>query len=321
MPTVDFLPYATGMGANVESQLAYSTDPTTAGGQLAGIAKSSIFNKIWRQGNFFAAVLANFIANQLGVSVLDDGDVSGKITLFQNAIIQLCSTVFAPITSPNFLGVPTAPTVAGTSDNSTKIATTGFVQAVRALLAPLASPAFTGTPTAPTPSAGDNSTKLATTAFVQSEGVPVGASIIWNASSPPANYLEENGASLSTSTYATLFAAIGYTFGGAGASFNLPDSRGEFVRGWDDGRGVDPARTLGSTQAAALGSHSHNTGIGAIDNTAGIYGFTAADVPGAASACYQKQSSAPTAQEITSSTGGAETRPTNIAKMFCIKYR
>ena len=207
MPTVDFLPYATGMGANVESQLAYSTDPTTAGGQLAGIAKSSIFNKIWRQGNFFAAVLANFIANQLGVSVLDDGDVSGKITLFQNAIIQLCSTVFAPITSPNFLGVPTAPTVAGTSDNSTKIATTGFVQAVRALLAPLASPAFTGTPTAPTPSAGDNSTKLATTAFVQSEGVPVGASIIWNASSPPANYLEENGASLSTSTYATLLAA------------------------------------------------------------------------------------------------------------------
>jgi hypothetical protein len=54
-----------------------------------------------------------------------------------------------------------------TSDNSTKIATTAYVQAQG--YAPLASPTFTGTPSAPTASTGDNSTKLATTAYVRGE--------------------------------------------------------------------------------------------------------------------------------------------------------
>lgn len=71
---------------------------------------------------------------------------------------------FAPINSPNFTGVPTAPTPA-TNDNSNKIATTAYVQAQG--YAPLASPAFTGDPTAPTPPGTDNSTTIATTAFVQ----------------------------------------------------------------------------------------------------------------------------------------------------------
>ncbi|MCK1493473.1 hypothetical protein IVB14_24370 [Bradyrhizobium sp. 180] len=73
----------------------------------------------------------------------------------------------APLASPSLTGTPTAPTVAGTTDATTKIATTAFVQAVAALLAPLASPAFTGNPTAPTPTAGDSDTSIATTAFVQ----------------------------------------------------------------------------------------------------------------------------------------------------------
>lgn len=71
----------------------------------------------------------------------------------------------APLASPAFTGTPTAPTVAGTSDSTTKLATTAFVQAVKALLAPLASPALTGNPTAPTQTAGNNSTRLATTAY------------------------------------------------------------------------------------------------------------------------------------------------------------
>lgn len=69
----------------------------------------------------------------------------------------------APINSPNFTGVPTAPTPA-LNDNSNKIATTGFVKGQN--YAPLNSPAFTGVPTAPTAAAGNNTTQLATTAFV-----------------------------------------------------------------------------------------------------------------------------------------------------------
>lgn len=55
----------------------------------------------------------------------------------------------APLASPALTGAPTAPTVAGTTDNTTKLATTAFVQAVAALLAPLASPTFTGILTSP----------------------------------------------------------------------------------------------------------------------------------------------------------------------------
>lgn len=71
---------------------------------------------------------------------------------------------FAPINSPNFTGVPTAPTPSS-SDNSNKIATTAFVKAQG--YAPLNSPAFTGVPTAPTAAPGTNTTQIATTAFVQ----------------------------------------------------------------------------------------------------------------------------------------------------------
>lgn len=69
----------------------------------------------------------------------------------------------APINSPHFTGVPTAPTPA-LNDNSGKIATTAYVQGQA--YAPLNSPAFTGVPTAPTAAVDTNTTQLATTAFV-----------------------------------------------------------------------------------------------------------------------------------------------------------
>jgi len=72
----------------------------------------------------------------------------------------------ARVDSPSFTGTPSAPTPAS-GNNSTQIATTGFVQDAIAPKAPLASPAFTGSPTAPTQASGNNSTRLATTAFVQ----------------------------------------------------------------------------------------------------------------------------------------------------------
>ena len=71
---------------------------------------------------------------------------------------------YAPLNSPAFTGVPTAPTSA-TNDNSNKIATTAYVQNQN--YAPLASPTFTGVPAAPTAAPGTNTTQLATTAFVQ----------------------------------------------------------------------------------------------------------------------------------------------------------
>ena len=121
--------------------------------------------------------------------------------------------------------------------------------------APLASPALTGIPTAPTASTGTRSTQLATTAFVGAESqiaAPTGSVYTFAGSTVPTGWLKCNGALLSRTTYAALFAVIGTTYGAGDGSttFALPDLRGEFVRGFDDGRGVDAGRTLGSAQAA-----------------------------------------------------------------------
>lgn len=80
----------------------------------------------------------------------------------------------------------------------------------------------------------------------------------------PTGWLKANGAAISRSAYADLFAAIGTTFGAGNGftTFNLPDLRGEFLRGWDDGRGVDGGRGFGSQQSGEFQSHSHGASAG-----------------------------------------------------------
>lgn len=79
-----------------------------------------------------------------------------------------------------------------------------------------------------------------------------GTTVLWCAPVVPAGYLELAGQAISRTTYSALFALFGTTYGAGDGSttFNLPDLRGEFVRGWDHGRGVDSGRTLGSFQNA-----------------------------------------------------------------------
>jgi hypothetical protein len=138
---------------------------------------------------------------------------------------------------------------------------------------------------------------------------PVGTVIYFANTSAPTGYIKANGAPLSTTTYASLFAAIGYTFGGSGASFNLPDLRGEFIRGWDDSRGVDTGRVFGSAQTDLFKSHQHDFPPGVGNNT-GTYIFGRVMASGGFGG----------GTIITNETGGAETRPRNIALLACIKY-
>lgn len=94
----------------------------------------------------------------------------------------------------------------------------------------------------------------------------------------PAGWLIENGAAVSRTTYATLFAVIGVAYGaGDGATtFNLPDARGEFDRGLDLGRGADPGRVLGSGQGDAIRNITGVVGdISVGGGAAGAFGLTA----------------------------------------------
>lgn len=143
--------------------------------------------------------------------------------------------------------------------------------------------------------------------------------------SAPSGWLKANGAAISRSTYADLFAAIGTTFGaGDGTStFNLPDLRGEFVRGHDDGRGVDAGRAFGSAQTGQNASHTHGVNDpGHSHSQSGESGFTtgasSGDVRGVFD--YNKRTGGAGTGISIQSSGGTEARPRNVALLACIKF-
>tara|TARA_R110000782_G_scaffold152517_2_gene245104 strand:- start:333 stop:833 length:501 start_codon:yes stop_codon:yes gene_type:complete len=141
-----------------------------------------------------------------------------------------------------------------------------------------------------------------------SAGTPTGAVLYFGKDAAPTGFIKANGATISRSTYADLFAVTGTTFGAGDGSttFKIPDLRGEFLRGWDDARGIDGSRAFGSAQADELKSHSHNMRI---QGSAGGGITTGAGLLGAGSNTGD-----------TDAEGGAETRPRNVALLACIKY-
>jgi phage-related tail fiber protein len=141
------------------------------------------------------------------------------------------------------------------------------------------------------------------------EGVPAGTIIYVGRNMPPSGYIKANGAIVSRTTYASLFAAIGTTFGAGDGSttFGLPDLRAEFIRGLDDGRGIDSGRALGSSQADMLAAHTHTFSVRPTILSGGNEN-PPIDSTGTALP-YE-----------TDSTGGSETRPRNVALLACIKY-
>lgn len=92
-------------------------------------------------------------------------------------------------------------------------------------------------------------------------GSEIGAVSAFAMPTPPEGWLVCDGAAISRTDYADLFAAIGTLWGHGDqvSTFNLPDLRGEFVRGYDDGRGVDAGRVFGSAQSGNVGKHKHQT--------------------------------------------------------------
>lgn len=142
--------------------------------------------------------------------------------------------------------------------------------------------------------------------------LPVGAMVPFPKGTVPAGFLEVDGSVQSAATYPDLAAYLGTTFntGGEGAgNFRLPESRGEFLRGWDHGRGVDAGRGLGSWQVDEFKSHTHSvkdtSSAGNVFDS-WVYGDTGNGV---------------TEDENlrTNPSGGVETRPRNLAVMWCIK--
>ena len=176
---------------------------------------------------------------------------------------------YAPKESPALTGRPTAPTAEG-KDSSTQIANTAFVQAAIAALvgsSPEAldtlnelaaalgnDPNFATTVTNSLAGKMDKSANGSdienVSVFLQNLGLgegsalPVGVPVPWPSATPPTGWLKCNGAAFSAKEYPELAKVY--------PTNKLPDLRGEFIRGWDDGRGVDAGRQLLSSQGDAI---------------------------------------------------------------------
>lgn len=153
-------------------------------------------------------------------------------------------------------------------------------------------------------------------ATTQTQAAPTftGAVLNFAMNTAPSGWLKANGAAVSRTTYSALFTAIGTTFGSGDGSttFNVPDMRGYFARGWVDNGSVDSGRAFGSTQLDQFQGHWHS---GVID-TAGVA------VPYTGTGSFG--STTKTGDPVTGNNGtvrfGNETRPVNVALLTCIKY-
>jgi hypothetical protein len=142
---------------------------------------------------------------------------------------------------------------------------------------------------------------------VQQALLPAGAVQAFAMNSAPAGWLAADGTAVSRSTYAALFAAIGTTYGAGDGSttFALPDLRGYFVRGSGTNGDGTAAGTFGAKQADEFKAHTHTTGSAFLGDSTGPWNFV-----GGSKGLV----------DITGSTGGTETRPKNIAMLYCIKF-
>lgn len=161
--------------------------------------------------------------------------------------------------------------------------------------------------------------------------VPSGAVLYFAGQTAPAGWLKANGAAVSRTAYAALFAAIGTTYGAGDGSttFNLPDLRGEFMRGWDDGRGIDSGRAIGSAQGDAIRNITGSIDSGT-DQTRQLFDDVTAKGALAVSRRNWKRWTSdsgdgynvPSAFDFDASRvvpTAAENRPRNIALLACIK--
>ena len=191
--------------------------------------------------------------------------------------------------------------------------------------------------------------------FATPQSVPTGAVFCMAVASAPSGYLECDGAAVSRTTYAALFGVIGtqYNTGGETSSeFRLPDLRGEFVRGFDNGRNIDSDRVsandgIGSSQTSQNKQHNHTAnssvtdpghrhlpenysansqqtnghGLAINDRIIGNYGGGSGQGLGPIGNRHFMETTTTgiTVSTTTQNDGGSEARPRNVALMYVIR--
>ena len=162
--------------------------------------------------------------------------------------------------------------------------------------------------------------------IAQASALPVGSMVAFPAYKIPPGFLEINGGEWPIAQYPDLAAFLGAAFNKGTETagyFRLPESRGEFLRGWDNGRGVDPGRGIGSNQLDAYQGHWHDywyTDGGRTTGSSLTDGLnTTATIKDTRGTTFARVRDSSTDGVNGTPRTAPETRPRNLAVMWCIK--
>lgn len=176
---------------------------------------------------------------------------------------------------------------------------------------------------------GTVKTALENLGLGEGSALPVGVPVPWPSATPPTGWLKCNGAAFSAEEYPELAKAY--------QTNKLPDLRGEFIRGWDDGRGIDTGRALLNWQPHTILDHAHYmelwTGDGLAAGSAregvnpgilatyGDGGIVKTDEPGLKVPSSLRALSSRSVKRYGEISGnvGTETRPRNIAFNYIVR--
>lgn len=209
----------------------------------------------WEEDIYLIEKQDKVLGGELGVINIQAKQLANRTKYLKDQVetINQDRTGYAPKASPAFTGVPTAPT-ANPNTNNTQIATTEFVKTAIAALVGSAPAALDTLEELARALAGDANLKATllaeigekanATDFNALHDLFVGIPIPYPLSTVPTGCLAMNGQRFDARRYPKL--AQKYPSG------VLPDLRGEFIRGWDNGRGIDNARTVLSSQGDAI---------------------------------------------------------------------
>ncbi|NJB24272.1 tail fiber protein [Escherichia coli] len=284
----DFKAFATDRNANVISQEEWEALPALLSGFTAGKASSAQVNKVIRQASFIAAALAQFVSDKTQRDVLDNGDLPGFVELLgsgfaveylsrknpfgdiksdgtvKTALENLGLAYFADKKSSNeqmFNGVVASKKGVSSVSSDGRRKVNLFVSETGYEIIVYIDGVYNNSIQIPT--------KYGTMALlddvsnsVKSAPPPIGIPFLWPLSAMPNTvvpewasnvFLKMNGATFSASTYPALARVW--------PGLKLTDCRGEFLRIWDDGRGVDSGRALLSAQGDAMRNFTGNAGF------------------------------------------------------------
>ncbi|TDB54010.1 tail fiber protein [Photorhabdus luminescens] len=311
----DFKAFSISDNANIVSQEKYEGNEGLLTGFPPNTISIDLLNKVLRQSSIISSVVADFIATQSNDNILDDGDII-KLTAQLNRALEQKITAEVPNASLTQKGIVQLADVVGNSD--TLAVTQKLAQEI---INSLRENINDRVPNSRRVNGKTLSTDINLEAgdigvYTKEEinnlinavnNIPVGIPVPWPTVIPPAGWLQCNGAEFDKTAYPQL--ALAYPTG------KLPDLRGEFIRGWDDTRGIDSGRIILSAQTdntKRIQLSQGNERRKYLSNYQGpLDGYQyplGRDVIGGA-----------TVTSIANNTGGYETRPRNIAFNYIVR--